>query len=397
MNDTNVSDKEALEKFIVDNSELEKLEELTSRFNIFESLDIAKQEIRHSNFLAWAMNPNESHGLGDYFLKKFLLRTTSLANRRGLGRVTPIQIDISEFDEAKVQREWESIDIIIIDEKNRFVCVIENKVEAAEHSDQLNRYEALVEREFPDFTKQFIFLTPDARRASNDSYLNIGYDDICDIIEYIIRAKGNLIGDEVRIFLSHYTEMLRRQVMVNSEIQDLCKSIYEKHQKALDLILEHKPDLQTDIRNYLVELIGIESELVLDYSSKSGIGFGVKAWDVERLLKGEGLESRRLLFFEFWNHTDILSLSLVIGRGDTATRKQVYDIAKSNPNLFKKAVRKLTRQWFTIYSEKFLSQSDYERATIEKLRPKIEKKWKSFLSADFRQIVGTIEEKFALK
>lgn len=400
MNDMNLGDKEvkeALEKFVLDNSELEKLEELTSKFNIFESLDIAKQEIRHSNFLAWVMNPNESHSLGDYFLKRFLLRTASLANRRGLGGITPIQIDISEFDEVKVQREWKSIDIIIIDEKNKFVCVIENKVEAAEHSDQLNRYEAVVESEFPDFTKQLIFLTPDARRASNDSYLNIAYDEICDIIEYIIRAKSNLMGDEVKIFLSHYAEMLRRRVMVNSEIQDLCKSIYERHRKALDLIFQYKPDLQMDIHDYLVELIGTEPELVIDYSSKSNIGFGVKAWDVETLLRGEGLKSKRLLYFEFWNPTNILNLSLIIGPGDIATRQRIYDIANRNPNPFRKAARKLTRQWFTIYSERFLSQGDYDDANIDILKPKIEKKWKSFLSGDFRQILKNIEEELALE
>lgn len=400
MNDMNLGDKEvkeALEKFVLDNSELEKLEELTSKFNIFESLDIAKQEIRHSNFLAWVMNPNESHSLGDYFLKRFLLRTTSLANRRGLGGITPIQIDISEFDEVKVQREWKSIDIIIIDEKNKFVCVIENKVEAAEHSDQLNRYEAVVESEFPDFTKHFIFLTPDARRASNDRYLNIAYDEICDIIEYIIRAKSNLMGDEVKIFLSHYAEMLRRRVMVNSEIQDLCKSIYEKHRKALDLIFQYKPDLQMDIHDYLVELIGTEPELVIDYSSKSAIGFGIKAWDVETLLRGEGLESKRLLYFEFWNPTNILNLSLIIGPGDIATRQRIYDIANRNPNPFRKAARKLSPQWFTIYSERFLSQGDYNDANIDILKPKIEKKWKSFLSGDFRQILKNIEEELALE
>lgn len=394
MNLGNKEANEALEKFVVDNSELEKLEELTSNFNIFESLDIVKQEIRHSKFLAWIMNPNESHGLGDYFLKKFLIRTTSLANSRGLGGITPVQIDISEFDEVKVQREWKSIDIIIIDEKNKFVCIIENKLEASEHGDQLNRYQTAVEREFPDFTKQFLFLTPDARRASNDSYLNIAYDDICDIIEYIIRAKRNLMGDEVRIFLSHYIEMLRRRVMVSSEIQALCKSIYAKHQKALELIFQYKPDLQMDIRDYLEAFIRDEAELELDYSSKSGIGFGVKAWDVGILLKGVALKSKRLLYFELWNSTDSLNLSLIIGPGDSATRQRIYEIANRNPNLFRKATRKLTPQWFTIYSERFLSQSDYESTNIDILKPKIEKKWKSFLSRDLRQIKEIIEEEF---
>ena len=40
--------------------------------NIFQILRITKNEIRHSNFLSWLLDPYESHKLGDIFLKRFL-------------------------------------------------------------------------------------------------------------------------------------------------------------------------------------------------------------------------------------------------------------------------------------------------------------------------------------
>ena len=40
--------------------------------NIFKVLGASKAEIRHSNFLAWLLDPNESHNLGGVFLKRFL-------------------------------------------------------------------------------------------------------------------------------------------------------------------------------------------------------------------------------------------------------------------------------------------------------------------------------------
>ena len=33
--------------------------------NIFQILRISKNEIRHSNFLSWLLDPNQSHKLGD--------------------------------------------------------------------------------------------------------------------------------------------------------------------------------------------------------------------------------------------------------------------------------------------------------------------------------------------
>ena len=45
--------------------------------NIFQILNISRAEIRHSNFLAWLLDPNETHGLGNLFLIKFLRELTT--------------------------------------------------------------------------------------------------------------------------------------------------------------------------------------------------------------------------------------------------------------------------------------------------------------------------------
>jgi len=392
LSNVELNDKDALQNFILNNDELEKLEELTSTFNIFESLDIIKQEIRHSNFLAWIMNPKESHGIGDYFIKRFLLEITALAIRQGVGDITPIEIDTCELADVKVEREWKFIDIVVIDEENKIVCAIENKIEATESRGQLDDYQAKIDKDFNEFKKLFVFLTPDARRASNDKYICISYTEVCNIIEHIIRAKSNQIGSEVKVFLCHYTEMLRRHVMVDSEIQDLCQRIYTKHQKALDLIFENKPDTQKEIHDYLIDLINNEGDLAIDDSPKTNIRFGVKPWDIEMLQVGEGWTSTgRLLLFEFYNSVDTLNLYLVIGPGDANTRNRIYDVAHANTNLFKTANRRLTSKWSSIYKERFLSKSDFEHTDIDILKPKIQKKWMNFIAGDFRQITALID------
>jgi len=68
-----LTDREALEHLVVDNDDLLELEELIGRFNIFDALGIARVEIRHSNFLAWLLDPAESHGQGSIFLKAVLM------------------------------------------------------------------------------------------------------------------------------------------------------------------------------------------------------------------------------------------------------------------------------------------------------------------------------------
>ena len=49
-----------IEAFVVDNPQLEQLEALIAEFNIFEAMGVVRQELRHSDFLAFMLNPQAS-------------------------------------------------------------------------------------------------------------------------------------------------------------------------------------------------------------------------------------------------------------------------------------------------------------------------------------------------
>src|SRR4051812_40948995 len=68
-----VEARKALERFVVENDDLLQLESFIGRFNIFDALGITRSEIRHSNFLAFILDPAESHGQGQLFLKAVLM------------------------------------------------------------------------------------------------------------------------------------------------------------------------------------------------------------------------------------------------------------------------------------------------------------------------------------
>ncbi len=51
----------ALEGFLVGNRDLERLEALLDRFNILEALGVVRQELRHSDFLRFLLDPRNPH------------------------------------------------------------------------------------------------------------------------------------------------------------------------------------------------------------------------------------------------------------------------------------------------------------------------------------------------
>lgn len=57
------SDEQALQDFLLDIDCLKELSPWSEKFNMFDVLKISRTEIRHSNMLAWIMDPNENMGM----------------------------------------------------------------------------------------------------------------------------------------------------------------------------------------------------------------------------------------------------------------------------------------------------------------------------------------------
>ena len=149
------SDLRELERFIVNNPDLERLEALLDRFNIFEAVGMERQEIRHSKFLAFLLDPNESHGLGDAFVKRLLQRAV-MDSPSVSAPVTPIELSLWDLGQMEVRREWQHIDIFLLDEREKLAVIIENKIGTGEHSDQLDRYQPWIDnnRQLRELTDQ---------------------------------------------------------------------------------------------------------------------------------------------------------------------------------------------------------------------------------------------------
>jgi hypothetical protein len=388
----NKSDKDILREFIINNKNLERLENIVNDFNIFTSLNLTNNEIRHSNFLSWLMNPKENHNLKDYFLSSLLKEISVRASSLGINAPSIFDIDSWSFIETEILREWRNIDILIKDDNHKLICVIENKIYSKEHSGQLRRYKEIVKAEYPNYQKMFVYLTIEGDEASEDEYLSINYDDIIKIITHIINNKSTSIGKEVFIFISHYREMFRRYIMENSEIQEICKKIYRKHKKALDLIFEYKPDLLMEINECLIEIIKNDSELIPDYSSKSFIRFITKKLDfIHREGKG-WTKSRRILLFELRNNLNGVDLYLIIGPGKTEIREKLCEISKKSLNLFKLASRNFTSQWFSIYKKSIIKAKSYEDKDISEIKEHIKEKLENFKINDLAKIEKEIEK-----
>lgn len=232
----------ALNKFLVGNSELEELSAILSVFNIFSVLRIEKAEIRHSNVLAWLLDPRESHGLGDSYLRRFL-STLLMESEWTSKRIGPAHIELMPLQDVEVWREWKNIDLIAFSKENRWLLLMENKIKSGSKSKQLLRYKQLVEKEFKKFVVIPLLLTlhPDdgLEAAEEADFINWSHAQSYHVLDYVFNLRKDRVPSEARFFLEDYLTVLRRLTMQDKKIMDLCKEIYKKHQAAIDLIMEY--------------------------------------------------------------------------------------------------------------------------------------------------------------
>lgn len=239
--------------------------------NIFQILRITKNEIRHSNFLSWLLDPNQSHKLGDIFLKRFLREVFSSDK---FGDIDQVDVEGMDLSKVEVLREWKNIDVLI--KLNDVVICIENKVLSKEHSNQLKRYREIIENDFPNEKKIFVYLTPEGDESENetDSYEPISYEFVVDTLERIILVYGESLNQQVKNYIKDYITIIKRELMETDELTELSKKIYSNHKELFDFIYEHKPDVLDDVKSIFEQqiknrgwILGSQSKVYLRFTT----------------------------------------------------------------------------------------------------------------------------------
>jgi hypothetical protein len=300
------ADYAALNDLIVNCPDFHRLESLLGGFNLFQVLKFEHGEIRHSNVLAWILDPAESHGLDSLFLKKWLMRVMHESGEYLDAPVTAVDIDTCQLVSVEVRREWRNIDLLLILEladHRRWVVCIENKVNSTQHSNQLSRYRQVVEASFPDATRRiFLLLTKDEKMPEDPAYLNASYAQVHRVLKECLGSRSHAIGAEPKVLLENYLRLLEEKFMDESEIARTALRIYQQHRRALDIIFENRPDnlrLASDrVRRLLTEKAD-EIGIVMEPCSKVYLRFVPRAWDQPGNTHGTGWSgTNRTILFE---------------------------------------------------------------------------------------------------
>ena len=335
----------ALERLEEDGADLDRLDGMLAQWrdevDVFDALRLHGDEQFHSNLLAWLLDPRGGHGLGDYFLQRFLV--TSGASRAIPAVHRPSTV-VRREKSLELDGGYGRLDIWIRNESANFVCAVENKVWATESGDQLAWYRRVLARDHPDQRVHLVFLTPRGVPPDDpqerEHWLTMSYTDILRLVEGTMAAAGDAANEDVLAFLRQYAITLRRNIVpeVSNDVHELARRIYRKHRRAIDLIIEHRERYEP---NYVTEWFRLSREAIAGQPlwreatcNRPYARFIGADWE-----EHEELELADwpyfLLLFELHAAPGGLELYFSLaGGGDEQLRRRIFDSVKANPDVF---------------------------------------------------------------
>lgn len=191
--------------------------------SFWQILNIARRENSHSAFIAYYLNPQNNHSLGNAFLRLFLQTAIRIAIRQDLcddinfaqrimlsNDINATDVKLEKFMQKDAQKGRFDIFLKCIlsphdslssqhDSElasNEFIVIIENKISAKETKTagkgQTKTYEEYLCQEYPHLRKLYILLSPDYNKVDiqSDKFIKISYQDLLSrVIEPILGNK----------------------------------------------------------------------------------------------------------------------------------------------------------------------------------------------------------------
>ena len=353
-------DKELLEKdlfqLLADDVFIQ-LNEQISQFNPFEVLKLKGHEIRHSNMLAWLLNPNESHGLGFDFLEQFAL---AMADSPVESAETAAAINeflrkliTTSHPFVKVEREPESKDKMRLDIKilciwesetpEIFDIIIENKVYSKQGKNQLKNYIDYEKTVNPTAKHIPVYLTLDEDDEPADpSYCHMTYFQIVELLRKLIeKQKLKGISSSAFSFIEYYLLTLEELMDLDENKQNLARDIYRRFRKTIEYINQNaETDFSEAGKQFIQEYNKNSQDKVLEFKGIRSKFFPFYDKEIDKTGGGiitDWREGKICGYFFGWRNLNsedydgLLSLKIEVGPfEDNEKRKKFVEVLREH-------------------------------------------------------------------
>ena len=348
---------------------VQKLQSFYNTKSFGEILKVERSENTHSSFIAWLLNENESHNLGDFGIKKLL----DILLQYGSDKFTKELYEVLiignyEINNLYIKTEYYiknigRIDIFLsMDIKGKDIesipinIIIENKVYSKENDKQTNKYYEHFENsslEVEPYKKDinfYIYLTPistidlcelEEPECECKDFIQINYQILSDNIFELVASRD--IPERTKFIVTEYLKSLgtpstetetKGKIMVLTEQEaELLEKFFEEHDQLLTAAIEARsmnPELSTTDRKQLKilnQVLGNTKRDITKYSfnGKSNLGKGKLVLEVVRQYV---IEHSSITFKALKQELNSIRYTRVVDTLENATAQNIKDNKK---------------------------------------------------------------------
>ena len=213
-------------------------------FNIFTTINVTTDEVRHSRFLAELLNPLGSHGQENFFLNKFkkqILTIFDQEKNKSHFNLIDDETIFSNLSSVKIEYWTEEgrLDILIESLNRKKAIIIENKIYAEEGLIQLERYKNFGEIRYGRGNFIILYLTLDGKISRDESVgiLEAGSDYFCisykyEIVQFLESCLD--VPSHLKVIIEHYIDLIKTLTMKE-----------DPNDRIINLILKSKENFQS--------------------------------------------------------------------------------------------------------------------------------------------------------
>ena len=194
--------------------------------------------------------------------------------------------------------------------------------------------------------------------------------------------KNTILSSGVALMIDNYISVIRRNVMEDKELIDICNKIYNKHKKALDLIFEYRtdPTQTSSIVKEILQEMANNGEIIYDKSNSSTyIRFYTKEMNktLPNLVnKNSSWKNEHCYAYEFKMMNGKFRLSCVLTAQNLP--EETANMVKKILMLEKTSKKTLDFKWLQLHLKKCNILDDND--DVEKIKNTIKKAIKDLLT-----------------
>ena len=271
----------------------QELEQAVRQLSIFSLVGTTNTERWHSAFIAWLLNANAEHNLGDYALKQLLIamrlkiEKENPFNKKFKNIPSLVDIESGEFiecdvmpDATSIERNKEKTVKVSIDKKKSKKCsfdvaltalfntpstknnkklllIIENKIKAKESYDQTTYYAhwALNSPTYPISSSShekkinnvcLLFLTPCCSSPKDPNFLALSYQEFMDKV-LVPCFYNKQLSSRGKLLIEEYMEMLSDAgYCLRARDHKCVKQIMKEYKETFDDMMAAASCIQDD-------------------------------------------------------------------------------------------------------------------------------------------------------